>query len=361
MPERSIKGFAEQPEESKEKKLPEQGAQEAEKAKDDPELTPKEKWEQGRRWPEFGRRWAFWAPEHIEDHYGAKLDLFWMPTRRDVEKILSVAITVHGGKEGVIRILDVGGGGGFLDKLLVDVAREHGVYVKCVVIDPAVDVVREARTYYEEKKETDITFVEGRIPEHPEIAEQAFDVVLNSWMWGDLRKDIQSISAKARVFIADRLGATGSGVDAEDEGGDSYLPEPGFQDFGSWQVIDHASIREAGYHDKVTTCATLVQLSDQMVLEHGGDLERQLKEIDAKPDEQLKRFPWEESLERATETYLSQPVFVNPNESKRSQKHHRKMREWEKQYVALERNLKWWKFRRGGTGDWKKRYVPSSE
>lgn len=358
MPERPPKRPEEPPKgEQKNEPLEQEAVEESE----EPELTPMEKWKFERRIKEGkGSRWLFWAPEHIEDFWDAKEYLFWMPTRRDIEKILAVAVTVHEGSDDPIRILDVGGGGGFLDKLIIDVAREQGMNVECVVIDPAVEVLREARAYYQERKETQLTFVGGTIREHPEIAEQVFDVVLNSWMWGDLRKDIQSIPAKARVYVADRLGSTGSGVD-DGEIEDSYVPESGFQDFGSWPVIDHESIKSDGYHNKITSCQTLVQLSDRMLLERGSDLEQQLKDIDAKSDEQLKRFPWEESLEGATDDFFAHPDFVDPTQSKRQQMRAIKMRKLKKKVVAQERNVKWWKFRRGGTGDWKKRYEPTED
>ncbi|MBI4434215.1 hypothetical protein HY635_00105 [Candidatus Uhrbacteria bacterium] len=75
---------------------------------------------------------------------------YWIPRKIDIRRYVRVAELAHyqPGRTGPIRILDVGGGSGFLAKLIADEGRAQGLEVEVVVVDPDERVVTEAtRTF----------------------------------------------------------------------------------------------------------------------------------------------------------------------------------------------------------------------
>lgn len=82
----------------------------------------------------------FFNPEGDPTHY-------WIPRRFDIQRYVHVARLAHerANRTGPVRILDVGGGSGFIGKLLADEARRQGLDVEVVVVDPDKKTVAEAQ------------------------------------------------------------------------------------------------------------------------------------------------------------------------------------------------------------------------
>jgi len=87
----------------------------------------------------------------------AAYPLLFIPRKEEVARILSVAKQMHerrvekGEKEPSepLRIVDIGGANGALGKLVVDLARENGLEIEYVVVDPDSPTVQEAEKYYQ--------------------------------------------------------------------------------------------------------------------------------------------------------------------------------------------------------------------
>lgn len=82
--------------------------------------------------------------------------MYWIPAKQDIARILSFAVNLHEAQvaQGLkspdepVRIADVGGGSGFLAKLLSDLARENNLNVEITVADPHVPSIEAARETY---------------------------------------------------------------------------------------------------------------------------------------------------------------------------------------------------------------------
>ena len=85
----------------------------------------------------------FLNPEGMFVHY-------WVPLKYDIQRCVKTAVEVHArsGKEGPIKILDVGGGSGFLGKLLADEAKKQGIELEVTVIDPDTETVTQAKEIF---------------------------------------------------------------------------------------------------------------------------------------------------------------------------------------------------------------------
>lgn len=85
----------------------------------------------------------------------------WVPRRFDIQRYLRVALLAHerSGRSGPMRVLDVGGGSGFMGKLLVDEAMRQGQEIEVVVIDPDKQTVAEARSVFADTPQ--LSFDEG--------------------------------------------------------------------------------------------------------------------------------------------------------------------------------------------------------
>jgi hypothetical protein len=82
----------------------------------------------------------FMNPEGGPTHY-------WIPRKYDIQRYVKTAVEVHrrSGKGGTIRVLDIGGGSGFLGKLIADEARNQGIELEVTVIDPDAKTVTKAK------------------------------------------------------------------------------------------------------------------------------------------------------------------------------------------------------------------------
>ena len=85
----------------------------------------------------------------------------WVPRRFDIQRYVRAALVAHerSGRSGPIRVLDVGGGSGFMGKLLVDEAVRQGQEIEVVVIDPDKQTVAEARSVFADTPQ--LSFDEG--------------------------------------------------------------------------------------------------------------------------------------------------------------------------------------------------------
>jgi SAM-dependent methyltransferase len=63
---------------------------------------------------------------------------YWIPEKTDIRRFIETAKLAHerSGRTGTMRIIDVGGGSGFVSKLIADEARESGAQLDVIVIDP---------------------------------------------------------------------------------------------------------------------------------------------------------------------------------------------------------------------------------
>lgn len=96
----------------------------------------------------------FFTPEGPAVHH-------WLPRRYDIRRYIHFAQMAHeqSHKSGPIRILDLGGGSGFLGKLIADEARQQGLNFHVVVMDPDTDAVEEARDVFADT--ANLTFERG--------------------------------------------------------------------------------------------------------------------------------------------------------------------------------------------------------
>lgn len=74
----------------------------------------------------------------------------WIPRKYDIQRYLKTATEVHArcGRNGAIRVLDIGGGSGFLGKLIADEAKNQGLELEITVMDPDTKTVTKAKNTF---------------------------------------------------------------------------------------------------------------------------------------------------------------------------------------------------------------------
>jgi hypothetical protein len=82
----------------------------------------------------------FMNPEDGPTHY-------WIPRKYDIQRYVKTAVEAHArsGRSGSIKVLDIGGGSGFLGKLIADEARNQGIELEVTVMDPDTETVTKAK------------------------------------------------------------------------------------------------------------------------------------------------------------------------------------------------------------------------
>ncbi len=72
---------------------------------------------------------------------------YWIPRKYDIQRYVQAAKTAHeaSARSGPVKILDIGGGSGFLSKLIADELNAQGIESEVVVIDPDADTIQEAQ------------------------------------------------------------------------------------------------------------------------------------------------------------------------------------------------------------------------
>lgn len=90
--------------------------------------------------------------EHIND---------WIPRKHDIRKYIKTLRVVREktGRQGPIKVVDIGGGSGFLAKLIADEAAAQGVEIELVVMDPSRENLQDGRQTYGDN--SNIKFEEG--------------------------------------------------------------------------------------------------------------------------------------------------------------------------------------------------------
>lgn len=85
---------------------------------------------------------------------GRELLMYWIPTKYDIRRYVRTAKIAHiaSGRSGPINILEVGGGSGFLAKLIADEAKDQGLNLEVTVIDPDEKLMRDAALVYADTK-----------------------------------------------------------------------------------------------------------------------------------------------------------------------------------------------------------------
>ena len=95
----------------------------------------------------------FWPRSHnpFESPKGGLIH-FWVPTKQDIRTYVMVARVAHekSGRTGPVRILEVGGGSGFLSKLIADELQFQGIESEVVVTDPDVEILELAKKAYQD-------------------------------------------------------------------------------------------------------------------------------------------------------------------------------------------------------------------
>lgn len=95
--------------------------------------------------------------DFVENKHGTPR---WLPRKEEIARLLRIAFQASqeriqkGEKpqDEAIEILDVGGGNGFLAKLLSDLAQANGVRIKITIIDPDEKLMKEASEAYQDEK-----------------------------------------------------------------------------------------------------------------------------------------------------------------------------------------------------------------
>lgn len=269
--------------------------------------------------PEFGEMHSplpFSAPEDIKSPEQAKDMLYSLPVKKDLLRILALAEVIHNHENQDspdIWVLDVGAGSGFIDKLLVDVAREKGINLHAVVLDPNEEMMNTARAYYGEQGERNLHFIVSKSEEAKSLFNRQFDLVLNSWMGlhQDLGQDIRQINAGARVYIMEHSGATGTE--------EAYEPGEDWFSYGSWFSLagnDLMMAKRRGDDFRINwppSCLDIIQLPQRIKdSETEKNLDEKLKLIDAMDIPEGKLYSWEKNIQFRRE---GKEVTFEKNES----------------------------------------------
>ncbi len=108
-----------------------------------------------------------------------KWPLYWMPRKKDIGRILSVAVHLHEarvaagekGPEDPIRIIDVGGANAALAQLCLALAKENGLRVEYTIVDPETTTVEKARQTFADMPGLEI--IEGTAADAGALAHEA--------------------------------------------------------------------------------------------------------------------------------------------------------------------------------------------
>lgn len=86
---------------------------------------------------------------------------YWIPTKYDIVRYVNAIVVAHeaSGRPGPVKVLDIGGGSGFMSKLLADELALQGVDSEVLVMDPDEKTVQEASGVY--KKTSNMRFEVG--------------------------------------------------------------------------------------------------------------------------------------------------------------------------------------------------------
>lgn len=96
------------------------------------------------------------AVENFEQYIKGRWPMQIIPHKEEVGRILTLAKEAHlarvgrdeAMREDPIRIVDIGGSNGALGKLVSDLARENGLKIEYIIVDPDKATVQAAREFY---------------------------------------------------------------------------------------------------------------------------------------------------------------------------------------------------------------------
>lgn len=136
----------------------------------------------------------FFKPEGGPVHY-------WIPRKFDIRRYVRIAQLAHekSGRTGPVCLLDVGGGSGFLGKLIADEARMQGLDIEVTVVDPDEKIVAEAKNTFADtvNLKFDVDTAQGALSKYgPELSQaqrKHFD---------DLENQRQDLIEKGKEEIA---------------------------------------------------------------------------------------------------------------------------------------------------------------
>jgi hypothetical protein len=79
---------------------------------------------------------------------------YWIPRKYDIQRYIKSAVEAHerSGKSGTIKVLDIGGGSGFLGKLIADEAKNQGLDLEVTVMDPDAETLTKAREVFSDTR-----------------------------------------------------------------------------------------------------------------------------------------------------------------------------------------------------------------
>lgn len=122
---------------------------------------------------------------------------YYVPRRIDIERICAIASSGAQKEKQGIRILDLGGGRGFLAKLIAD--RAGAESAKSLIVD--LDIKQnlgEAATFYKDTR--NLSFVRGDVEKGADsMFSIPFDVVIVSWAYKDVVKNRNEVDYSRTV------------------------------------------------------------------------------------------------------------------------------------------------------------------
>lgn len=129
------------------------------------------------------RRYCTEFIDHSEvnglDSFLESVPLFWVPRKEEIARLLGTAVIAHKQriengeipKNTPVSIVDVGGGNGFLGKLIMEIARLNKIPIEYTVVDPDTASIAPAASAY--RKDTNMSF--KQMTTHEYVAEQYAD------------------------------------------------------------------------------------------------------------------------------------------------------------------------------------------
>lgn len=226
----------------------------------------------------------------VEDRIAEARRLDWVPRKLDIARMVEAIKLVEEQKneEQPLKIVDVAGHSGFLDRLLLDeMDKQSGVHsdTSITVVDPDKIVTNKARRYYKGREER-LDFKTETIQENIKVGNQA-DIVICSWMRPemDLRPEIEKLNPKVIIFVKDIAGDVGQKHSFEDS--DRYEQVSAWLGFSGHDVD---SINKRGDHEATNVVLIMRKRNESISQQLIKD---RLNSVNVGDQE---KYPWESQL-----------------------------------------------------------------
>lgn len=159
----------------------------------------------------------------LEDVVGKRIEggilkarrIDWAPRKIDISRMAETVRMVQEkiGGERPLRIVDIAGHSGFLDRLLLDeIDKKNGLRtnIEVTIVDPDRNVTGKAREYYK-TNEPRMGFRTEKSQQFVANENEHADIVICSWMRPEmnLRPDIERLDPQIIIFVKDIPGDVG--------------------------------------------------------------------------------------------------------------------------------------------------------